>query len=76
MELINEIMEDKDNFTKFYKAFGKNLKLRAAASLPSSCLSTPPSVLLFQGLVMCWAGLEALSPLSRARSGPGQARPG
>ena len=27
MELISEIAEDKDNFDKFYTAFGKNLKL-------------------------------------------------
>lgn len=27
MELFSEISEDKDNFSKFYEAFGKNLKL-------------------------------------------------
>jgi len=27
MDLISEIAEDKDNFAKFYEAFGKNLKL-------------------------------------------------
>ncbi|GAA5904205.1 uncharacterized protein JCM6883_006405 [Sporobolomyces salmoneus] len=27
MEMISDIAEDKDNFTKFYEAFGKNLKL-------------------------------------------------
>jgi len=27
MDLIGEIAEDKDNFTKFYEAFGKNIKL-------------------------------------------------
>jgi molecular chaperone HtpG len=27
MDLISEIAEDKDNFTKFYEAFGKNVKL-------------------------------------------------
>ncbi|KAF8810126.1 HSP90-domain-containing protein [Phlegmacium glaucopus] len=27
MDLISEIAEDKDNFTKFYEAFGKNIKL-------------------------------------------------
>ena len=27
LELISEIAEDKDNFQKFYEAFGKNLKL-------------------------------------------------
>jgi len=27
MDLISEIAEDKDNFSKFYEAFGKNLKL-------------------------------------------------
>ncbi|KAJ7063180.1 heat-shock protein 90 [Mycena amicta] len=27
MEVLSEIAEDKDNFTKFYEAFGKNLKL-------------------------------------------------
>lgn len=27
LDLIQEICEDKDNFTKFYEAFGKNLKL-------------------------------------------------
>lgn len=27
MDLISEIAEDKDNFNKFYEAFGKNLKL-------------------------------------------------
>src|SRR3984885_3621194 len=27
MDLLSEIAEDKDNFTKFYEAFGKNLKL-------------------------------------------------
>ncbi|KAJ7582871.1 heat-shock protein 90 [Mycena floridula] len=27
MELLSEIAEDKDNFAKFYEAFGKNLKL-------------------------------------------------
>lgn len=27
LELISEIAEDKDNFAKFYEAFGKNLKL-------------------------------------------------
>merc|ERR1712242_215655 len=27
MEVIEEIMEDKDNYKKFYEAFGKNLKL-------------------------------------------------
>ncbi|KIY65668.1 HSP90-domain-containing protein [Cylindrobasidium torrendii FP15055 ss-10] len=27
LELISEIAEDKDNYTKFYEAFGKNLKL-------------------------------------------------
>ena len=26
-------------------------------------------------IVMCWAGLQALSPRSRARSSPSQARP-
>jgi hypothetical protein len=29
----------------------------------------------FGPLVMCWAGLEALSPLSRALSSPTKARP-
>ena len=27
MDLISEIAEDKDNFAKFYEAFGKNIKL-------------------------------------------------
>jgi hypothetical protein len=27
MDLFSEIAEDKDNFKKFYEAFGKNLKL-------------------------------------------------
>jgi molecular chaperone HtpG len=27
MDMISEIAEDKDNFAKFYEAFGKNLKL-------------------------------------------------
>jgi molecular chaperone HtpG len=27
MDMISEIAEDKDNYTKFYEAFGKNLKL-------------------------------------------------
>jgi molecular chaperone HtpG len=27
LDMISEIAEDKDNFTKFYEAFGKNLKL-------------------------------------------------
>jgi len=27
MDVISEIAEDKDNFTKFYEAFGKNIKL-------------------------------------------------
>ena len=27
MDLITEISEDKDNFNKFYEAFGKNIKL-------------------------------------------------
>lgn len=27
MDLLSEIAEDKDNFAKFYEAFGKNLKL-------------------------------------------------
>jgi molecular chaperone HtpG len=27
LDLISEIAEDKDNFTKFYEAFGKNIKL-------------------------------------------------
>jgi molecular chaperone HtpG len=27
MDLIGKIAEDKDNFTKFYEAFGKNIKL-------------------------------------------------
>ena len=27
MDLFSKIAEDKDNFTRFYKAFGKNLKL-------------------------------------------------
>lgn len=27
LDLITEISEDKDNFAKFYEAFGKNLKL-------------------------------------------------
>jgi molecular chaperone HtpG len=27
MDMFSEIAEDKDNFAKFYEAFGKNLKL-------------------------------------------------
>jgi len=27
MDLFSEVAEDKDNFTRFYEAFGKNLKL-------------------------------------------------
>jgi molecular chaperone HtpG len=27
MDVFSEIAEDKDNFSKFYEAFGKNLKL-------------------------------------------------